>query len=432
MRIIAFTIVAASMLAPVVASATTSPSEAATALESACPAGTCDPAAEKATAATIEGATKAAALADLEAVVVLRDKLVALAPKAASPLGKALDATKKAIVRISDDELRARLDARRWADARAWIAERGKSIDAAWEKKAQGTHGAALEKVVRSTKPAVTRDELVALTDEYAPLAGAEGAPAPLKKALTTTQTALGKLLDKELAESLAAYDYAAAEQLLETHAPRVGKGWTDRAKASIAKKRTTTTELVDACSKAKKWDACTASLESLVSACENETFTCNATARGVLRQTFTPLVNRKDTTEEQRLALGHTTDRFEKLAKNDPIRQLGQAAYGVVRRDVEGRVRKLASAGEFGEARAIAASYEKDFGETWTATTVGSVDREEQRQIAIAEAQERAKMAECMGVCQVSIVPCDHDPWSACHPAPSDCERTCRMISGW
>jgi hypothetical protein len=415
-----------------VAPAVVTVADAQSALTSACPNQGCEPAAEKAAAASIEDATKLATGTDFDGLVALRDALGALAPKSASPLGRALGATNKALTRLADAELKSSLDGRRWEEARSLVTKRGPTLGAAWEKKAHTNHGAALERFARATKPPTGLDELSAVADEYSPIVAAEGVALPVKKGFAAVQAALGKLADKKLTESLGTYDYAAAGQLVEVYSPRAGAPWTQAANAAIAKKRSVTTELVDGCSRSKTWDACVASMETLRVACSEDAFPCNPTARSALRQAFSPLVTRKDTTEEQRLALGHATEQFDKLKPNDPVKQLGQQAFGVVRREVEARVRRQSTAGEFAEARSTTAQYSSHFGEGWATKSGEGIDREEQRQQAIAEAQERAKMAACMGVCQNSIVSCDHDPWSLCHPAPSDCERTCRMVGGW
>jgi hypothetical protein len=400
---------------------------------------------EQATALTT--ALKSAALADVPTILDLAGALSGMAPKPPTTFTGLISAAKQAAPKLVDRELKSRLDARRWGDARALIGEHEGRLGAGWAKSAHAAEARALEAYARAAKPPTPIEALVALVDEYAPIAADARADAAVKKAFGTVQSRVGAVVDPMIQARLTAYDYDGANALIATYTPQAGEPWKKRADAAVAKKKSVTTELVDACAKENNWTACRSALDELVRACSESQFTCNPTAKGLLRQRFVPKFSKEPATDELLIEIGRAVRGLAGLGAQDGLKQLGDQADGLVRRHVEASVRATAKDSNYAAAKALAQPYADDFGAKWIEKMNSAVDTEEARQIAIAEAEERARVAAenakkqaCYGQCMSMVIACGSGPYfrscgifdQCCTPAPNDCKTVCNIASDW
>lgn len=400
----------------------------------ACPNGGCSAALQKEHAAALTNAVKGASLSELDVVLDLVKQLVADALKGPSPFVGVVALGKQIGTRLADRELKTRLDEHRWSDARAWIAQQAEKLGGSWEKSGHAAEGRTIEAYARAPKPQASLEALVALTKEYAPLVAVAQPDASLKRAYGVLQARIGNLVDPALQAHLAAYEYGEASGLISTYAVQAGTAWQGRSEAAVARRKSVTTELVDVCSKERSWDACRNAFSELVSACSSSEFTCNPTAKAALRQQFVPMFSKEPATDEVLLELGRAVRGLAGLKPQDALKQVGDQADAVVRRHVEASIRNTAKESDYSAAKKVGQNYASDFGEKWVAQMGAVVDAEERRQIAIAEAKERAEAAHaeaCVQLCMHTPTQCPEDPWHMCLLGRSDCEMLGPMVCG-
>jgi hypothetical protein len=418
-------------------------------VESACPLQVCDPVAAKAAAEAAISAVKLAKVEDLSAILALDSAISAVGAKPPAPLRDAARKVWSSYAAIANAEHERLLASSSWTEARGFVAAQVASTSQfsaatrdrvlTWIKAARTAESKFLSRVFTSSKPRIDLDGLVALVDLYATILSEGPQEAVTQKTFVAMQKTLGDRLTKDLQGLLVSYDYDAAEELISTHSARLQAKWVETSKKAIEKKKSVTTELVDSCSKEKTWEACTASLEALSSACASSEFTCNPTARSALRNAMNPIVARRDTTEEQRLALGRATDEFDMLKRGDPILALGETARSMVRRDIESQIRAVISRTndyDFGSGRGFVERYRTDLGEAWATRMEAMIDGAEQAKQAADEAAEQARIAGCMSSCLSMVISCGSGPEfspcepyfeSCCNPAPADCRYLCK-----